>query len=401
MYKSDCVINISPRSASPINLTSRRTKITSPRNKDGVNNDVYSNSGSSSSDEDNRSISPISYKIPSPKMNTPHISKLKANRPSALFSHISELQNKKTEILRITRRTYLCKNCFLICKNLYLKLVDHLLLGGEHTQKICDGFNTPVMHDNNISSDEKTHIVLADPKFGMFSLFKYHIRRGYLNQELKKSNKVFCSHIFSLALALPILIFIAQWTLYIALMSYEINRFDGGICNNDDTAENKMMMFAIALVYFIRSFFIWDNLTSRISFYKTNRADNLCAILDTFQEFMFTLVVYIANVWIIFVESDLQNMILNSLAMEFLMQLDNEFEEMYFENLPGSAEDIYDTIYVTYQENKELIKQRQERSKCFKCTSHCLFIPYKLLIIALFLFPMFCLFVVVVGPICK
>ena len=121
-----------------------------------------------------------------------------------------------------------------------------------------------------------------------------------------------------------------------------------------------MMMFAIAIVYFIRSFFIWDNLTSRISFYKTNRADNLCAILDTFQEFMFTIVVYIANLWIIFVESDLQNMILNSLAMEFLMQLDNEFEEMYFEYLPGSAEDIYDTIYVTYSENKELIKDRQD-----------------------------------------
>ena len=28
------------------------------------------------------------------------------------------------------------------------------------------------------------------------------------------------------------------------------------------------------------------------------------------------------------------------------MQLDNEFEEMYFEYLLDSAEDIYDTIYV-------------------------------------------------------
>lgn len=378
-YTKSCVVNISPR-----NLTSRKSRSNSPRNF-----------SISSSDSDSRCSTPITYKIPSPR-----VSKLRANRPSALFREISDLTNNN-DSLRITRKSYLCKNCFLIWKNLYLKLFDHLLLGGEHTRKICDGFTTPIMNDLNISTDEKSSIVLADPKFGMFSLFKYHIRKGYLNQELKKSNKIFCSHIFSLAFALPILIFISQWTLYTALISYEINRFEGHICPNNDTIENKMMMFGIAIVYFVRSFFIWDNLTSRISFYKTNRADNLCAILDTFQEFMFTIVVYIANLWIIFVEGDLQNMILNSLAMEFLMQLDNEFEAMYFEYLPGSAEDIYDTIYVTYQENNELIKERQRKSHCFKYTSICLFVPYKLLIIALFVFPVFCLFVMIAGPICK
>lgn len=385
-YTTSCVVNISPR-----NLTSRKSRGNSPKNY----------SSTSSSDSDSRCSSPLASRIPSPKVQNNRISKLKTHRPSALFRELSELDNIKNKSLRITRRSYLCKNCFLIWKNLYLKLVDHLLLGGEHTQKICDGFSTPIMNDINVSSEDKASIVLADPRFGMFSLFKYHIRKGYLNQELKKSNKVFCSHIFSLAFALPILIFISQWTLYAALISYEIKRFEGDLCPNSDTIENKLMMFAIAIVYFVRSFFIWDNLTSRISFYKTNRADNLCAILDTFQEFMFTLVVYIANLWIIFVESNLQDMILNSLAMEFLMQLDNEFEEMYFEYLPGSAEDIYDTIYVTYQENKELIKERQEKSSCFKCTSRCLFIPYKLLILSLFIFPVFCFFVMIGGPICK
>ena len=378
---SSCIITISPR-----NLKSRKSNNNSPK--------------SLSSDSTRSSPINITSRPQTPILLTPTFSKLKANRPSSLFRELSDL-NIDTNKTIINKRTYLCKNSFLIWKNLYLKLVDHLLLGGEHTQKICDGFSTPIMNDINISSEEKTNIVLEDPKFGMFSLFKYHIRKGYLNQELKKSNKVFCSHIFSLALFLPILIFISQWILYAALMSYEINRFEGGICLNEDTTENKMMMFGIAIVYFVRSFFIWDNLTTRISFYKTNRADNICAILDTFQEFMFTLMVYIANLWIIFVETDLQNMILNSLAMEFLMQLDNEFEEMYFKNLPGAAEDIYDSIYVTYQENKELIKDRQERSYCFKYTSRCLFIPYKLLVFLLFIFPIFCLFVMIAGPICK
>ena len=46
-----------------------------------------------------------------------------------------------------------------------------------------------------------------------------------------------------------------------------------------------------------------------------NRLDTVTAILDTFQEFLFNIIVYGANLWIIFVENDIQNMILNSLAM--------------------------------------------------------------------------------------
>ena len=86
---------------------------------------------------------------------------------------------------------------------------------------------------------------------------------------------------------------------------------------------------------------------------------------------------------------DMQNMILNSLAMEFLMMLDNEFEELYFQYLPGAADDIYDNIFVSYDENIELLEKRQKKDSCFKCFSCVLFIPYKLLVISVFLFPVF------------
>ena len=296
---------------------------------------------------------------------------------------------------------YLQNSCPLIFKNLRSKLFDHLLLGGEHSVKVTSDFNSPTSIDDNISSDEKKEIVLADPKFGMFSLFKYHVRTGYLNRQLKLSNKVFCSHIFSLAFALPILIFFAQWLLYFSLISHEVKIFDGNYCPNKSPIEKKLIISGIGILYFVRSFFIWDNLTTRIGLQKTNRADNICAILDTFQEFMFTLIVYGANLWIIFVEDDVQNMLLNSLAMEFLMQLDNEFEQQYFENLPGAAEDIYDNIFVTYGKNTELILERKKKSKCFKYISYSLFVPYKILVITLFLFPMFCFFFSIAGAICK
>ena len=132
-----------------------------------------------------------------------------------------------------------------------------------------------------------------------------------------------------------------------------------------------------------------------------NRLDTVTAILDTFQEFLFNIIVYGANLWIIFAEEDIQNMILNSLAMEFLMKLDNEFEELYFEYLPGAAEDIYDNIYVSYEKNKKLIKKRSKKSRCFSTTTCLLFIPYKILIITIFIFPFLCLFMSIAGPICK
>ena len=161
------------------------------------------------------------------------------------------------------------------------------------------------------------------------------------------------------------------------------------------------MICGISLIYFVRSFFIWDNMTERIGLKKMNRADNVCAILDTFHEFSLNILVYSANIWIVFVDGDVQNMILNSLAMEFLMMMDNEFEELYFQYMPGAADDIYDNIFVTYHKNKELIKKREKENCRFKYCTYLFYIPYKLLVLTTFLFPLFCLFMVFVGPICK
>ena len=252
-----------------------------------------------------------------------------------------------------------------------------------------------------MTSEEKKEIVKATPSFGMFSLFKYHIKRGYLNKELKKTNKIFCSHIFSLIFALPVLIFIGQWLLYIALIINENKKYNGELCSGNGSLENKIMISGISIVYFARSFFIWDNITNSLSLKKMNRVNSITSIIDTFQEFSFSLFVYGANMWVVFVENDIQNMILNSLAMEFLMVLDNEFEELYFQYLPGAADDIYDNIFVSYDVNIELLEKRQKKDKCFNCFSCVLFIPYKLLVISVFLFPAFCFFMIFAGPICK
>ena len=295
-----------------------------------------------------------------------------------------------------------CSSMPLIFKNFYLKMIDHMLLGGEQAIKVSPGFNSPICRMNSdITSEEKKEIVMASPSFGMFSLFKYHIQRGYQNQELKKENKILLSHIFSLLFALPVLVFMGQWMLFFALIINESNNYGGTLCPNEGDLANKLMICGTALIYFARSFFLWDGLTDSLNLSKMNKVDSYTSILDTFQEFSFSLVVYGANLWIVFFEYDIQNMILNSLAMEFLMVLDNEFEEFYFKYLPGAADDIYDNVFVSYHENKQLLLDRKENDKCFRCFSGIMFIPYKLLVISLFLFPFFCLFGTIAGPVCK
>jgi len=297
--------------------------------------------------------------------------------------------------------------CFSICDNLSFctaqvkaKFKDDLLIGTEHSKKILPACQTPQNSIEHLSQDDKVQIVLNDPKFGMFSLFKWHWKKGHKNEILKQKNAFYCSHTFSLLAFLPILIFISQWIIYIAFISYEIKQYDKGLCPNDSQWEKKAIMFAASLVYFVRSFFLWDNLTDRTRLNRMIPSIDFWVMLDTFQEFGFNLMVYLANLWIVFGNDSLQEMILNALAMEFLMQLDNEFEEMYFHYLPEAAEDIYDNFFVTFQENKQKLAKRN-KSCGFCCARYTFFIPFKLLVVSLLIFPFFCLGMSIYGPICK
>ena len=93
-------------------------------------------------------------------------------------------------------------------------------------------------------------------------------------------------------------------------------------------------------------------------------------------------------------------MVLNSLAFEFIMNLDNEFEEMYFSYLPETAVDIYDNVFVTYHGNQEKLEKRKKTCgfNCIRCITY---IPFKLLTIGLLIFPLFCFFMMFYGPYCK
>lgn len=307
----------------------------------------------------------------------------------------------------------------MLCNNIKAKFDDHFLIGIEHSRRISDGspitismeskepvFNTNNEKENNninnyITNKEKLEVVLNDPKFGMFSLFKYHRKRGYLNEQLEKNNVVYCSHIFSLYAALPILIVLSQWMIYISIIANENSILNEGICPNKATWYNKLLMSGIAVLYFVKSLFLWDNLTKRIKLTKVYPCNDIWVVIDTFQEYVFNIMVYGANLWIIFVEKQTQNMIFNSVAMEFIMQLDNDFEYLYFKNLPDAAIDLYDNVFVSPDTNKQLILDKLDKSKSYKFLVYFLYIPFKIIIALLFIFPIFSFLMIIYSPICK
>ena len=295
-------------------------------------------------------------------------------------------------------------NCWFLCAQIKAKFNDDLLIGQEHSKKILPDCDTPsknlLAQKEDITDEEKIEIVCSDPKFGMFSLFKYHIHHGYKNKVLKAKNAFYCSHVFSLLFMLPVLIFIIQWIIYIALISSDITTFNKEFCPNEATVEMKAIMLAVSMLSFVRSFFLWDNLTDRTRLNRMMPSIDIWVMIDTFQEFGFNLLVYLANLWIVFSNDSITEMILNALAMEFLMNLDNEFEEMYFKFLPEAAVDIYDNVFVNFKDNQEKLKKRK-RSCTFNCVRCVFYIPFKVLVLSLLLFPVFCFVMMFYGPICK
>lgn len=283
-------------------------------------------------------------------------------------------------------------------------IVGDTFTGPDQERKVMPDCMTPKndgLLDTDISLEEKTELVLGDPKFGMFSLFAYHVTSGRHSVAIQRRNTVFCSHIFSLILALPILVFITQWLMFIAILSYQVRSYDAGVCPNYAQWEGKLLMASISLFYFFKSFFLWDNIVDRTHRKKMIPSTSYIVMLDTFQEFGFNLLVYLTNLWCIFAEKDFMNMFFNTIAMEFLMEMDNEFERAYFSYLPGVAGDIYDNMFVTYRENVLMVRQKTHDSCRFRCCKRVTWVPYKLLILMFMLLPVICFGMIFFGAICK
>ena len=247
----------------------------------------------------------------------------------------------------------------------------------------------PTDETKELSPEEKRECVLNSPRFGMFGLMAHMLEREGGRE---------CSHVFGKQFLLPIFIFIAQWLMLVAIILHNLK--SPFSCNNS-AIEHKLLMVSIGMVYFVHSFFVYDQIRDRMKHTKRPCGSSIITILDTFQEHSFTLFVYVGNLYIVFISGDLLDALFNSLALEFLMELDNEYERLFFRYSLDEAGVIYDKVFVTRDESYRRIEQREATDCMFKAFRLFTFLPYKILSCGFILLPIYSAMMIVVGALCK
>lgn len=247
----------------------------------------------------------------------------------------------------------------------------------------------PADEQRELTSEEKRECILESSRFGMW---------GMMNHMLTKDGGKECSHVFGRQFLLPMFIFVAQWLMFISLVMFNLkNKI---MCSNSPL-EQKLLMASIAMVYFVHSFFVYDEIRDRNKFPKVPCSSSVIVALDTFQEHTFTLFVHIANLWIVFISDDLLDALFNSLALEFLMNLDNEYERLYFKYSLSEAEYIYDNVFVTKEQSHRNTEKRCKESFAFKAFKVFTYVPYKVLSLGFIILPIYCATMLVFGIMCK
>ncbi|KAG5189831.1 hypothetical protein JKP88DRAFT_252669 [Tribonema minus] len=69
-------------------------------------------------------------------------------------------------------------------------------------------------------------------------------------------------------------------------------------------------------------------------------------MVDDLMNNVFEQLVYVLNLWVVFVTPEVQDMVLNTLALEFIMDLDNQFVEQYWVSSGRAARYVYNELYV-------------------------------------------------------
>lgn len=237
---------------------------------------------------------------------------------------------------------------------------------------------------NELSSEEKRDIVLAEPKFGMFSMTKYFWR---------SSNT-------TIYLFLPLLVFLGQWSMFVSVVAHNF-RASVPACAGDSTFEMKLLFMSVCVVYFAQSVQLLDDLRRRgAKQLKTTPEASYTIMLDRLHEHAFTLMVHVTNLWIVYTTENVLEAMFNCLAMSFLSDLENDWQTAYYANRVEEAADVYDTVFVTHRQNARKMLTRR-KSACFRCVHAVASVVFTMTLTGYALMPVFAAVMLVVGILCK
>jgi hypothetical protein len=240
----------------------------------------------------------------------------------------------------------------------------------------------------DLTDEEKKEIVLRDPKWGMCSMMSYMLMHG---------NNKECSHVFGRQFCLPIVVFLSQWLLFFAIIMHNLTQ---PMTCGSKNIQSKLLVISVSLIYFVNSFFLYDDIRDRSRQMRVACSSSYLVMLDAFQEHIFNLFVNIANLWIVYTTEDFVDALFNSLALEFLMNLDNSYESLYFKYRLKDAVDIYDNHFMSLEDSHKKVQERTTKSQCFRIFRYLTFVPFKLLGWGFIVFPIYCLVVGLFAVMC-
>jgi len=159
---------------------------------------------------------------------------------------------------------------------------------------------------------------------------------------------------------LPLLLVGARYVMILAVFLHALANYDDGWCNREGTFFTRALMSGIGALYFARATAILQT-KYRVLTDSNNKILSWlypAYQVDIFMEMCFGAGVLLVNLWLVFIANDPVDMVLNSLAVEFIGNLDNELKK----NLLDSVE------YWDYSTDNEegLMKQSYDCVGCEK-----------------------------------
>ena len=145
----------------------------------------------------------------------------------------------------------------------------------------------PIDQLHEISDEEKRECILQSPKFGMCGLMKYMMEKEAGRE---------CSHVFGRQFLLPIFVYIAQWLMFASIVLYNLK---SPFQCKQSSIEHKLLMASISMIYFVHSFFVYDEIRDRSK--QTKAMFFLfCGHDGYLSRACIYVICAIANLWIVF-----------------------------------------------------------------------------------------------------
>lgn len=175
---------------------------------------------------------------------------------------------------------------------------------------------------------------------GLITLFFMHTPEDVTNSVPCFNNKCVKGFFRCYTRFLLGLVIVVQLVIPIFVFVDKERDYDEGTCPKTADNANRALAFFVGAIYLTKLTFLFVRKLQEGGNAAPLKEDRKGGILqlyvecDRFMNIVYESVVYLLNMWIVFITPEALDMVLNSLAMEFILQLDDEVKTIYIKIFP-------------------------------------------------------------------